>query len=281
MGNELKESISSLSNKPSSRQLASQSDRSEQILRIDTTFNFQSDTPPGRDPDAGSLTLRRYHRFLWSKPLPSGFHFELDDSRLGVYLHHRSELGEFWLSSDSIIASFARYRDPIVLRVVEQVPADAVESFRNLGYTMGGMLIFPCNQVSGKHTINCARGLNSKIRDRFDLTLECIRRHYKNEGSPLEETLQRYIDFFGLFGSFRGYVEFFLLQDLVDPDFSSVRFFLPFDDFCSSPFPSSKECYLAYMQRNIEFIESRNLRILAYCEANNLPVAVTSAGVET
>jgi len=84
-----------------------------------------------------------------------------------------------------------------------------------------------------------------------------------------------------LFESFRGYVEFFLLHDLVDTDFSSVRFFLPFDDFCSSPFPSSKECYLAYMQRNIDFIESRNLRILAYCEANHIPVAVISAGVET
>ncbi len=240
-------------------------DRSERILRIDTTFNFQSDTPPGRDPDAGSPTLRHYHKILWSKPLPNGVKFELVDTTPWAYLHHCSEMGEFWLSSDSIIASFARYRDPIILRVVDQVPTDAVESFRNLGYTMGGMLVFPCNQVNGKHTINCARGLNSKIRDRFDLTLECIRRHYKNEGSPLEETLQRYCDFFGLFGSFRGYVEFFLLQDLVNSDFASVRFFLPFDDFDSSPFPLSKESYLAYMQRSIDFIQARNRRIRRYC----------------
>lgn len=262
MGNEQKESSSSISSKLSSRLMATQSHSSE---RIDTTFNFQSDTPPGGDPDACSPTLRRYHRLLWSKPLPNGFLFNLDDSKPGVYLHHRSEAGEFRLSSDSIIATFARYRDPIVLRVVEQVPADAVESFRNLGYTMGGMLIFPCNQVNGKHSINCARGLNSKIRDRFDLTLECIRRHYKNEGSPLEDTLQRYSDFFGLFESFRGYVEFFLLQDLVDPDFSSVRFFLPFDDFGSSPFPLCREAYLAYMQLSIDFIEARNRRIREYC----------------
>lgn len=232
---------------------------------IDTTFNFQSDTPPGQDPDSSSPALRRYHKILWSKPLPNGTQFELVDTTPGVYLHHRSEVGEFWLSSDSIIASFARYRDPMILRVVDQVPKDAVESFRNLGYTIGGMLVFPCNQVNGKHTINCARGLSSKIRDRFDLTLECIRRHYMNEGSPLEEILQRYCDFFRLFESFRGYVEFFLLQDLVDPDFSEVRFFLPFDDFISSPFPSSKEAYLAYMQLSIDFIEARNRRIREYC----------------
>ena len=42
------------------------------------TFDFRSDTPPGRDPDALSPTLRRYHQLLWSKPLPSGAPFELD-----------------------------------------------------------------------------------------------------------------------------------------------------------------------------------------------------------
>ena len=45
---------------------------------IDTTFDFRTDTPPGRDPDSHSPTLRRYHQLLWSKPLPSGVLFELD-----------------------------------------------------------------------------------------------------------------------------------------------------------------------------------------------------------
>ena len=62
------------------------------------------------------------------------------------------------------------------------------------------------------------------IRDRFDLTLECIRRHYFSERSPLSDVLARYEDFLCLFGSFKGYVEFFLLQDLVSPDYSAVRF---------------------------------------------------------
>ena len=46
--------------------------------RIDITFDFQKDTPPGKDPDAFSPTLSRYHKLLWSKPLPSGVVFELD-----------------------------------------------------------------------------------------------------------------------------------------------------------------------------------------------------------
>ena len=56
---------------------------------IDITFDFRSDTPPGKDPDALSPTLRRYHKLLWSKPLPSGVVFELDDTTLHVYLHHQ------------------------------------------------------------------------------------------------------------------------------------------------------------------------------------------------
>ena len=47
---------------------------------------------------------------------------------------------------------------------------------------------------------------SESIRDRFDLTLECIRRHYLDEPSPLSATLARYADFFGLFGDFAGYV---------------------------------------------------------------------------
>jgi hypothetical protein len=60
-------------------------------------------------------------------------------------------------------------------------------------------------------TINGARGFHPKIKDRFDLTVECIRRHYVDDPSPLSDTLARYEDFFGLFGDFRGYVDFFLL----------------------------------------------------------------------
>ena len=44
---------------------------------IDIAFDFRSDTPPGKDPDERSPTLRRYHQLLWSKALPNGAPFEL------------------------------------------------------------------------------------------------------------------------------------------------------------------------------------------------------------
>lgn len=44
---------------------------------IDINFNFFSDAK-GDDPDSTSPTLRKYHKILWSKPLPNGKPFNLD-----------------------------------------------------------------------------------------------------------------------------------------------------------------------------------------------------------
>ena len=52
------------------------------MTEIDITFDFRNDTPRGRDPDAFSPTLRRYHKQLWSKSLPGGAPFALSDSRV-------------------------------------------------------------------------------------------------------------------------------------------------------------------------------------------------------
>lgn len=227
---------------------------------IDITFDFRTDAG-GKDPDTFSPTLRRYHKLLWSKPLPSGQPFLLDDATPGVYLHHRSDLGEFFLSSDSVIQTFTRWMS--LRTITGQFPEAENEVFRAIGYTIGGMMVFPGNKIDGKITINGARGFNRKIADRMDLTLECIRRHYLGAASPLADTLLRYRDFFALFGDFRGYADFFVLQDLVTSDYSTVRFFLPFDDFRSSPVPRDVDTYRRYRCLSIEFVEARNLRIAA------------------
>src|SRR3954463_10131409 len=150
---------------------------------VDINFDFRSDTPPGKDPDAYSPTLRRYHKLLWSKPLPSGAPFELDVATPRVYLHHLSELGEFFLSSDAVIPSFSRARE--LKHVIDQIPEAETAAFNRIGYTIGGMMVFPGNQIDPRITTNKAGGCKGRIRDRFDLTGECIRRHYLDEPSPL------------------------------------------------------------------------------------------------
>ena len=230
-------------------------------MLIDTAFDFRSDAS-GRDPDAYSPTLRRYHRLLWSKPLPGGRPFPLTDTTSGVYLHHCSELGEFFLSSDSVIPTFTRWRS--MQHITGQFPEEEHEAFRAVGYTIGGMMVFPANPIDGKPTINVARGFTRAIADRFDLTLECIRRHYLGQNSPLGETLSRYREFFALFDDFCGYVEFFLLQDLVSATGAEIDFFMPFDDFSSPSTPADADAYREYRHRSVDFIQARNRRIDRY-----------------
>jgi hypothetical protein len=239
---------------------------------IDTTFDFRADTPPGKDPDSHSPTLRRYHQLLWSKPLPSGVLFELETTTPGYYLLHRAELGQFELSSDAVMASYTRHiaMAPIIAHFSEEEHA----AFNTLGYTIGGMMVFPSNRVDGKITINGARGFLRRIADRMDLTLESIRRHYRGEPSPLGATLARYASFFALFDDFGGYVDFFLLQDLVTADGRGVRFFMPFDDFNPPAMPRDVETYREFRRLSIEFIQARNQRIDALFNRAPDPVGV-------
>jgi len=232
---------------------------------IDPTFHFPDDAAGG-DPDSTSPTLKRYHKLLWSKPLPDGRSFVLDDTTPGAYLHHRSdEVGEFFLSSDSIIHTFSRWKR--MQAIIRQFPPAQIDGFFRLAYSIGAMLVFPGNKIGRAATINAARGFHPRIRDRIDLTLECIRRHYLGESSnwPLADVLNRYANFFALFEDFSGYIEFFLLQDLAAEDLNGVRFLTDdFDDFASDPLPPDAATYRTYMDRSIAFIIARNERILEW-----------------
>jgi|TARA_B110000444_G_scaffold82304_1_gene77831 hypothetical protein len=234
------------------------------VTSIDITFNVYSDTPSGKDPDSYSPTLRSYHMFLWSKPLPNKVNFALND-KTSKLLHHQSDLGEFFLSSDSIGHTYGGgptgYKVKSVSHILDQVAPDEIERFFNVCCTIGAYIIFPSKRIDNKPTINGARGLNHKIKDRFDLTLECIRRYYKNEDSPLKDTLSRYSKFFNLFESFQGYVDFFLLQDLVLKDYSEIKFWLPFNNFHNSPLPTSVDEYIFYSKNVTNFVIARNQRI--------------------
>jgi hypothetical protein len=233
-------------------------------LEIDVAFDVRSDTPIGKDPDSRSPTLRRYHRLLWSKPLPNGVPFDLVTSTPRTYLHHNSDLGEFSLSSDAVIRTFRNVR--AAASVINQIPEVDLEAFSRVGHTIGGMMVFPGNQIDRKQTINQRRGTKWEIGDRFDLTLETIRRHYLGEASPLAETLARYADFFALFEDFRGYVQFFLLQDMVTDTYREVRFFTLFENFRTPAIPRTLDEYKEYRRLTLEFVAARNLRIAAYCE---------------
>jgi hypothetical protein len=238
-------------------------------MEIDTSY--RTDYTNGKDPDGIDPILRDYHQILWSKSLPCGRIFDLKTNDVKPYkLSHESDLGCFSLSSDAITHTYTYWdRKPQkkMEEVIKDISPEDIDNFFDLGCTIGGYIIFPANQINKQNTINQERGTHPNIRDRFDFTLECIRCWYKGERNPLHYCLNRYDNFFKLFSDFKGYVKFFLLDDLVDENYEQVRFWLPFEGFgLTSPLPKDADEYRIYMENVSNFIKARNSRIV---EAEN------------
>ena len=228
---------------------------------IDTNFDFHSDSKGG-DPDIYCPTLKKYHQILWNKPLPNGKLLELDKKKR-AYIYHKSELGEFFLGSDAITNSYKHHKSKYWL--TKGLEKD-IEELYKAGATIGAYIIFPNKKINGMQTINQVRGINKFIDDRFDLTLHCIKLYYENKESPLYITLKIYESFFKLFETFHGYINFFLLNDLVDDKYN-IKFFLPFSNFKIKPILSNEEEYLTYKNNALTFIKLRNQRIINYFDS--------------
>ena len=154
---------------------------------IDIHFDVQTDSK-GKDPDSASPTLRAYHQLLWSKPLPNGQEMKLEIEKNCL------KWGDIWFGCDSITASFLHWRFPLKEYVEQHIPdfAKWKKDYWHKTYTIGGSIIFPMH----KWSMNQARGCSVKICDRWDLTLECIRRFYAGEPTPLDKALVKDREFF-------------------------------------------------------------------------------------
>lgn len=239
---------------------------------LDVNFDFQAevnqqnfDIRAGiqyRDSDRHSKTLQEYHRRLWSKPLPNGDLFHLTKTSQNR-LQHNSSLGNFILSSDRAVPTWWDWRR--LQPVVSSVEPEFVNDFYRTANTIGGILIWPSNRVDNKPTINQSRGWSRQTADRLDLTVECLRRFYGGQPSPLNTAFERYEDFFQLFQSFRGFVDFFLLNDFVSPDYESCIIAPCFESFDSehSPVPTTAAEYRAYAEATLQLVTARNQRIAA------------------
>ena len=68
-------------------------------------------------------------------------------------------------------------------------------------------------------------------------------------------------EFYDLFIDFKGYVDFFYLQDCVTEDYKQVRFWLGDGSFTNKPLPQTVEEYLNYIATELDFLEKRNIRV--------------------
>jgi hypothetical protein len=272
-------------------------------MPLDTDFSFMDEVgldADGRelDPDSCSPRLYATHQQLWSsRDLPSGRRFDLTIrlANRGYELLHESDLGKFRLSSDGIATSLWRWLRKMKPHLWSLLDKDEIAKFQRINDQIGGRIVFPSNKIDDSsligiannarrkklNNINGARGFHPRICDRFDLTLECIRRHYVGEWSPLRDVLGRYATFFELFETFAGYVDFFMLDDLLENDRTRIRFFLPFDgDFQPYPLPSSIEEYWRFRDETVRFVKRRNELIRYHGKGLELPPVACSRPVK-
>ena len=252
------------------------------LQQIDTSFDFTSDCRYWEDfwngsdligcgkvdPDSASKTLKQYHQLLWSKKLPNGDEMLLEFGGPYDYLNTKDGLR---LSSDTIVTTLMHAR----MRPVLEEAARCVEwkswfeaTLREM-YTIGGTILFPKHPNS----INGQRGMNSLICDRWDLTLECIRRYYDGitdtENNPIGWVLETDKQFFDMFVDFQGYCDFFFLQDCVSADYKSVRMWIPTEPFKKRyPYPETAEEYFLWIQECLSFVRNRKKRIDEYISEN-------------
>lgn len=133
--------------------------------------------------------------------------------------------------------------------------------------SIGGKIIFPKH----KKSINQYRGAQWKkyIGDRFDYTLECIRRYFDDPSEkygwyPLKDEIKNDGKFFSKFSSFSEYIKFFFLEDIVDKN-ENIKFFLgensDIDFNITQAIPSDLDKWRLLYNKTIEFAEARTMRI--------------------
>ena len=242
-------------------------------MKYDTTIDVRVDSNL-KDPDGYSKILNDVHKILWSKKLPNGVFFNLesktdDDGRYiliaDINSHH------IVLSSDIIVTTYTECwtRHQIGKEIIPYIAGDKKIEFEKFAHTFGAFMIFPKRMKDGR-TINQNRGTHPKLYDRFDLTLECLRRYFEEKNNPLFDTFKRYDEYLKLFVSFKEFCTFFLLQDLVTDDFNTIKYFIPFVDFNDDPLPKSIDEYYKFMENCISFIKKRNNRIEAFLKNTEL-----------
>ena len=244
----------------------------DSLTDIDVDEIFANSSNKSKDPDKYSKRLGKIHCILWNSRNKLG-NLEWNPlNRLKTTINGM----EYVFTPDSITNSF-RNSDRLVrgLNIKEKDAISnygskvqtLVDEYAKTDYTIGSSIIFPISigGVPIGYTMNKARGLNQQVHDRFDYTLECIKRYYdKNTNNPLQSALEKSSAFFDIFNGFDEYVHFFFLEDLIDRDGNVISFTNKID--FDNPFPTNKDDYYKCLSNTMEFVKKRNKRIQDWCK---------------
>jgi hypothetical protein len=187
-----------------------------------------------KDVDAASPRLYCCHELLWSGELPNGENLRLvfcreSDNRFML----KDENFPLPLTSDTISRSHSKLDNLLQSGVISKEEANG---YLRASRSIGSFLIWPIRGDKGNpwNTVNIVRART--VNDRIDLTLWHLKNCYEKNwgederdelGKPigLYKTFKLYRSWFELFKTFKGFVDFFHLQDFVNEGDYSVQLF--------------------------------------------------------
>ena len=242
-----------------------------ELKDLDITKRLNKNISTAGDPDRYSKELKEYHRVLWSNRKLFSNPFTLINGDTNKLIYDNGDL-TIVFTPDSITNSFYGHkrRKPIIDQYCEEDSEirSLLNEYFDTDYIIGSSILFPTsiNGVFIQKTLNIKRGISKYIRDRFDYTLECIKRYYdvSNRESPLLNDIEKNREFFDLFHDFKTYVDFFFLNDLVDANYN-VMSFTNVIDF-EHAYPRDRDEYKLYLKNMMDFYKARNERIGRWIE---------------
>ena len=188
-------------------------------------------TPSGRqrDPDSSHQGLRDAHAMLWGRTV-AGKEPWAFTSPSGWYLKSTTSLktapAEWCVGSDN----FATTHTNALPELAANIPGYTDKHLCDF-CTIAGYIVFPnahghqrpTTPVARRWSMNQAKGCDSHVADRMDLTLEAIRLYFDGQTdrarNPLGDVLDAYDWFFDWFGTgpegFQTYVDHFFLNPFV------------------------------------------------------------------
>lgn len=206
------------------------------------------------DIDLHCRKIYEYHQRLWQKKLPNGANLKFQIKHKGGSFFLLDNKSGISFGSDSILHTYRHFKKGYIREVIEKFNVKETNKFYEEITSIGGYIIFP----KRINSLNQRRGTDALVKDRFDITLDSIRKYYQKDklDYPLKKVIEKDGEFFSWFMDFKSYVSFFYLDDLVNPKTDEILFFSE-----DKPLPRSKEGYLAYKDKVLFFLKNRNKRI--------------------
>ena len=206
-----------------------------------------------QDPDAYSNKLYDYHQYLWGQNL---------GTRKAVYRRVKGREVLCLKSVDDIITS--DYIGPSSYHANQAgILDEELGKYLQITRTIGGHVLWPIGL-----SVNVARG--RVFCDRFDVTLFDLKRWYAGLECKLKRQWDSHKEWLEGFGSFVGFVRFFLLHPFVDEKYeiidlmSTERAILK--DYPDALVSRDIQMYRNYFKKSIYAIEERNALIEEFAE---------------